>query len=66
MKKWLRNLYMIFLYRMQLSTKLLLSYAVLIIIPLLSLTLLSYSHVSGTLIRQFRHSMDLSLQQTGT
>ena len=42
MKKWLRNLYMIFLYRMQLSTKLLLSYAVLIIIPLLSLTLLSY------------------------
>lgn len=66
MKKWIRNLYMIFLYRMQLSTKLLLSYAVLIIIPLLTLTLLSYSHVSEVLIRQSRYSMDISLQQTST
>lgn len=66
MKKWICNLYMIFLYRLQLSTKLLLSYAVLIIIPLLTLTLLSYSHVSETLIRQTRHSMDISLQQTST
>lgn len=66
MKKWIRKLYMIFLYRMQLSTKLLLSYAVLIIIPLLTLTLLSYSHVSEVLIRQSRYSMDISLQQTST
>lgn len=66
MKERIRSLYMMFLYRMQLSTKLLLSYAVLIIIPLLSLTLLSYAHVSRTLISQSQYSLDTSLQQTGT
>lgn len=52
-------------YRTHLTTKLLFSYAFLIIIPLLSLTFLSYAHVSRILIRQFQDSSELSLQQTG-
>lgn len=64
MKKLIKKFYTLFVYRTQLSAKLLLSYAVLIIIPLLFLTFLSYAHVSKMLIRQFQDSSDISLQQT--
>ena len=49
---------------MRLTQKLLISYFILIVIPLLLLTFLSNTHVSKTLIQQFEYSSDMSLHQT--
>lgn len=49
---------------MSLWKKLMVSYVIVIIIPLLLLTFLSYTHVSKTLIQQFQYSSDMSLHQT--
>lgn len=64
MKKWIYNLYFTFAYRMSLMKKLLLSYSILIILPMVILVLFSYLQVSETLITQFQYSSDKSLQQT--
>lgn len=64
MKKLIHHISFTFLYRMNLMKKLLVSYVIVLIIPLLLLTFFSYAHVSRTLIEQFQYSSDMSLQQT--
>ncbi len=64
MKKLIQHISFTFLYRMNLMKKLLVSYVIVLIIPLLLLTFFSYAHVSRTLIEQFQYSSDMSLQQT--
>ncbi len=66
MKNLLNKLLFTFKYRMSLMHKLLFSYIVLIIVPLMTLTFFSYAHVSGTLVKQFQLSSNTSLQQTST
>lgn len=56
MKKW---------NSMRLMNKLLFSYVLLIVLPLLIFTLWTYRDVSGTLLEQFEYSSELSLHQTG-
>ncbi len=64
MKNMILRLYSSFFYHISLIKKLLISYCILIILPLLLLTVLSYSHTSRTLIEQFQYSSDQSLHQT--
>lgn len=64
MKKLICNLYFTFSYRISLMKKLLISYSVLIFLPMLIWVLFSYFQVSDTLVEQFLYSSDKSLQQT--
>ena len=64
MKQLIQKIHHYFSYRLSLMTQLLLSYLVLIIIPLLLVTLLSNGHVSKTLIQQFRSTSDTSVHQS--
>lgn len=64
MKKTAKKLYTTFLYQLNLKQKLLFSYLLLIVLPLILLTVFSYSHVSKTLTQQFQYSSEQSLQQT--
>ncbi len=63
MKKLFHRMYHGFFYRTSLMKKLLLSYSILICLPILILTLFSYTRLSGTLIQQFQYSSEQSLQQ---
>ncbi|HJA94245.1 MAG TPA: sensor histidine kinase [Candidatus Eisenbergiella merdipullorum] len=60
----IRKIARTFFYQMNLMQKLLISYFLLILVPMLLLTFLTYAHVSKTLIRQFQYSSDQALQQT--
>ena len=63
MRKGITWLLQTFFYKMSLMKKLLISYSLLIIVPMSIFTMLSYRHVSETLIDQFQYSSNLSLQQ---
>ena len=60
MKNYIKRIF----YRTNLMKKLMISYSILIVLPLLALTLFSYAHLSKVLIQQFEYSSDRSLQQT--
>lgn len=64
MKQFFYNLYFTFAYRLKLKNKLLLSYFILIILPLVAFIVVSYTHVSKSLISQSQYAADLSLKQT--
>lgn len=64
MKKLLNHLLFTFLYRMNLMKKLLVSYVIVIIIPMLLLVLISYTHISEKLIVQFNYSANIAINQT--
>lgn len=64
MKKLMKRLYFSFVYKAKFITKLLISYMVLILTPLLLLAAYSYKHTSDTLIRQFEYSSEQLLAQT--
>lgn len=64
MKKTVRTLYSAFLYQLNLKQKLLFSYLLLIVLPLMLLTFFSYSHISKTLTQQFQYSSEQTLLQT--
>lgn len=64
MRKMIHKIYATLFYRLNLMQKLLISYLLFIIVPMLLLTFLSYLHVSETLIQQFEYSSNQTLQQT--
>lgn len=64
MKKKIHRIVSTFKNETNLKQKILASYLILIILPLLVTTFLSYFHVSGTLIDQFQYSSDKALQQS--
>lgn len=66
MKKLFHRITYLFLYEMKLSQKLMASYALLIILPMIVFTILSHRHVSATLLEQFQQSSHMSTEQTCT
>ncbi len=65
MKKWIQKCIDIFSYRLRLMQKLLLTYVILIILPLLIFTIWTYRDVERTLLEQFGYSSELAVSQTG-
>lgn len=63
MKKTTNTFLFSFFYQMSLMKKLLLSYSVFILLPMVLLAVFSYNRVSRTLVEQFKYSAALSLQQ---
>lgn len=59
-----KRLFFSFFYQMSLMKKLLLSYSIFILLPMMLLAVFSYDKVSDTLVEQFRYSANMSLQQT--
>ncbi|MDF2922557.1 MAG: yesM1 [Paenibacillaceae bacterium] len=64
MRLLLYKLYSAYAYRLKLRPRLLLSYFVLILLPLVLFIILSSNHVSKSLIKQSQYSANISLRQT--